>query len=70
MGGNPFASAEDARVIIADSKICEELNKEYDASASQSVEPPIWLKQCIDADKFESSSLIRKNIGGAPAGNT
>ena len=67
MGGNPYASEEDARIIIADAKLCDEIAKQFENS-DQIVEHPIWVKQCIDQDKLEHSSLVRKNIGGCPPG--
>ncbi len=69
-GGDPTASAQSARVILADpnTDIFNHLVKTYQGEAEKYVESYLWVKRCIDKGQVIYTPVVYKNPGGRRPG--
>ncbi|KAJ7597193.1 hypothetical protein C8J56DRAFT_772374, partial [Mycena floridula] len=69
-GGDPYATPQSARVILADpdTDAFQSLVKTYHGVAEKSIESYLWVKKCIDRGALMYTPLIYKNPGGRRAG--
>ncbi|KAJ2928931.1 hypothetical protein H1R20_g8295, partial [Candolleomyces eurysporus] len=69
-GGNPHASAQSARVILADpnTEIFQSLVKTYQGDPNKYIESYLWVKKCIDKGAVTFTPLVYKNPGGRRPG--
>ena len=69
-GGDPTASAQSARVILADpnTEMFQHLVKTYQNEADKFVESYLWVKKCIDQGELSFTPLVYKNPGGRRPG--
>ncbi|KAH9857881.1 hypothetical protein C2E23DRAFT_719290 [Lenzites betulinus] len=69
-GGDPSASAQSARVILADpnTDIFNHLVKTYQGEADKYVESYLWVKKCIEKGQVIYTPVVYKNPGGRRPG--
>ncbi|KAI0651747.1 hypothetical protein C8Q79DRAFT_899456 [Trametes meyenii] len=69
-GGDPTASAQSARVILADpnTEIFQHLVKTYQSEANKYVESYLWVKKCIEKGQVIYTPVVYKNPGGRRPG--
>ncbi|KAH9937581.1 uncharacterized protein B0H18DRAFT_971309 [Fomitopsis serialis] len=69
-GGDPTASAQSARVILADpnTDIFHHLVKTYQGESDKYVESYLWVKRCIEKGQVIYTPVIYKNPGGRRPG--
>ncbi|PCH33547.1 hypothetical protein WOLCODRAFT_86832 [Wolfiporia cocos MD-104 SS10] len=69
-GGDPTASAQSARVILADpnTEVFQHLVKTYQGEADKYVESYLWVKKCIEKGQVIYTPVIYKNPGGRRPG--
>lgn len=69
-GGDPNASAQFARVILADpnTDVFHHLVKSYQGVPDKYVESYLWVKKCIERGQVSFTPLVYKNPGGRRAG--
>ena len=69
-GGDPTASAQNAKVILADpnTDVFQHLVKTYQSEAKKYVESYLWVKKCIEKGTVVYTPVVYKNPGGRRAG--
>ncbi|KAI0724440.1 hypothetical protein C8T65DRAFT_704308 [Cerioporus squamosus] len=69
-GGDPTASAQLARVILADpnTEIFQHLVKTYQGEPDKYVESYLWVKKCIEKGQVIYTPVVYKNPGGRRPG--
>jgi len=69
-GGDPSASAQTARVILADpnTEIFQHLVKSYQGVPGKYVESYLWVKKCVEKSVVVYTPLVYKNPGGRRPG--
>lgn len=69
-GGDPHASAQSARVILADpnTEIFHHLVLQYQGVADKYIESYLWVKKCIEKGAVVYTPLVYKNPGGRRPG--
>ncbi|KAI9462390.1 hypothetical protein BJY52DRAFT_145185 [Lactarius psammicola] len=69
-GGDPSASAQTARVILADpnTEIFQHLVKNYQGVPGKYVESYLWVKKCVEKGTVVYTPLVYKNPGGRRPG--
>ncbi|KAJ6627116.1 hypothetical protein B0H10DRAFT_1995479 [Mycena sp. CBHHK59/15] len=69
-GGDPHASAQSARVILADpnTEVFQHLVKVYQGVPDKYVESYLWVKKCADRGAVVYTPLVYKNPGGRRPG--
>lgn len=69
-GGDPSASAQTARVILADpnTEIFQHLVKSYQGVPGKYVESYLWVKKCVEKGSVVYTPLVYKNPGGRRPG--
>ncbi|RPD63051.1 hypothetical protein L226DRAFT_549322 [Lentinus tigrinus ALCF2SS1-7] len=69
-GGDPTASAQLARVILADpnTEIFQHLVKTYQGEPEKYVESYLWVKKCIEKGQVIYTPVVYKNPGGRRPG--
>ncbi|KAF9569719.1 hypothetical protein CPC08DRAFT_652670 [Agrocybe pediades] len=69
-GGDPHASAQSARVILADpnTEVFQHLVKTYQGVQDKYIESYLWVKKCVEKGALVYTPLIYKNPGGRRAG--
>ncbi|KAI0374278.1 hypothetical protein BV20DRAFT_1033136 [Pilatotrama ljubarskyi] len=69
-GGDPTASAQSARVILADpnTDIFQHLVKTYQGEPNKYVESYLWVKKCIEKGQVIYTPVVYKNPGGRRPG--
>ncbi|KAF8912817.1 hypothetical protein CPB84DRAFT_466280 [Gymnopilus junonius] len=69
-GGDPHASAQSARVILADpnTEVFPHLVKTYQGVPNKYIESYLWVKKCIDKGTVIFTPLVYKNPGGRRPG--
>jgi hypothetical protein len=69
-GGDPSASAQTARVILADpnTEIFQHLVKSYQGVPGKYVESYLWVKKCVEKGTVVYTPLVYKNPGGRRPG--
>ncbi|KAI0048351.1 hypothetical protein FA95DRAFT_1539877 [Auriscalpium vulgare] len=69
-GGDPTASAQSARVILADPniEIFQHLVKSYQGIPDKYVESYLWVKKCVEKGTVMYTPLVYKNPGGRRPG--
>ncbi|KAM6498253.1 hypothetical protein JOM56_006201 [Amanita muscaria] len=69
-GGDPTASAQSARVILADpnTEVFPHLVKTYQSVPNKYIESYLWVKKCIEKGQVVFTPLVYKNPGGRRPG--
>jgi hypothetical protein len=69
-GGDPHASAQSARVILADpnTDVFQHLVKTYQGLSDKYIESYLWVKKCIEKSAVVYTPLVYKNPGGRRPG--
>lgn len=69
-GGDPHASLQSARVILADpqSDVFHHLVKTYQDVADKYIESYLWVKKCIEKGTVVYTPMVYKNPGGRRPG--
>ncbi|KAH9486777.1 hypothetical protein JR316_0000842 [Psilocybe cubensis] len=69
-GGDPQASAQSARVILADpnTEVFQHLVKTYQGVSDKYIESYLWVKKCIEKGSVVFTPLVYKNPGGRRPG--
>ena len=69
-GGDPTASAQSARVILADpnTEMFQHLVKTYQGDPDKFVESYLWVKKCIEKGQVIYTPVVYKNPGGRRPG--
>ncbi|EDR15052.1 uncharacterized protein LACBIDRAFT_300808 [Laccaria bicolor S238N-H82] len=69
-GGDPHASAQSARVILADpnTDVFHHLVKIYQSDPDKYIESYLWVKKCIEKGTVVYTPLVYKNPGGRRPG--
>ncbi|KAI0304715.1 hypothetical protein BC826DRAFT_977866 [Russula brevipes] len=69
-GGDPSASAQTARVILADpnTEIFQHLVKSYQGVPGKYIESYLWVKKCVEKGAVVYTPLVYKNPGGRRPG--
>ncbi|KAG6911844.1 hypothetical protein DXG01_000091 [Tephrocybe rancida] len=69
-GGDPHASAQSARVILADptTEVFSHLVKTYQGVPDKFIESYLWVKKCIEKGTVVYTPLVYKNPGGRRPG--
>ncbi|KAA1471562.1 hypothetical protein DENSPDRAFT_837586 [Dentipellis sp. KUC8613] len=69
-GGDPTASPQSAKVILADpnTDIFQHLVKNYQGVPDKYVESYLWVKKCVEKGALVFTPLVYKNPGGRRAG--
>ncbi|GBE78310.1 hypothetical protein SCP_0111950 [Sparassis crispa] len=69
-GGDPTASAQSARVILADpnTDVFQHLVKTYQGEPDKYVESYLWVKKCIEKGAVIYTPMVYKNPGGRRPG--
>ncbi|TFY52124.1 hypothetical protein EVJ58_g10185, partial [Rhodofomes roseus] len=69
-GGDPTASAQSARVILADpnTDIFQHLVRTYQDEPDKYVESYLWVRKCIEKGQVIYTSYVYKNPGGRRPG--
>lgn len=69
-GGDPTASAQSARVILADpnTEVFQHLVKTYQGEPEKFVESYLWVRKCIEKGQVIYTPVVYKNPGGRRPG--
>ncbi|KAJ7783578.1 hypothetical protein DFH07DRAFT_788292 [Mycena maculata] len=69
-GGDPTASAQSARVILADpnTDVFQHLIKLYQGVPDKHIESYLWVKKCVEKSVVVYTPLVYKNPGGRRPG--
>ncbi|EIM92554.1 uncharacterized protein STEHIDRAFT_47261, partial [Stereum hirsutum FP-91666 SS1] len=69
-GGDPMATAQNARVILADpnTEVFQHLVNSYQGVPDKYVESFLWVKKCVERSAVNYTPLIYKNPGGRRPG--
>ncbi|KAG6893062.1 hypothetical protein C0993_002111 [Termitomyces sp. T159_Od127] len=69
-GGDPHASMQSARVILADphTEVFAHLVKEYQGVPGKFIESYLWVRKCIEKSSVAYTPLVYKNPGGRRPG--
>lgn len=69
-GGDPTASPQSARVILADpnTEVFQHLIKSYQGVSDKYIESYLWVKKCVEKGAFVYTPLVYKNPGGRRPG--
>ncbi|CAK5280146.1 unnamed protein product [Mycena citricolor] len=69
-GGEPNATAEAARVILADpdTEVFQHLVKTYQGMPDKYIESYLWVKKCVEREAVIYTPLVYKNPGGRRPG--
>ena len=69
-GGDPHASAQSAKVILADpnTEVFDHLVKTYQGVPDKYIESYLWVKKCIEKGAVVYTPLVYKNPGGRRPG--
>ncbi|EMD41779.1 hypothetical protein CERSUDRAFT_102174 [Gelatoporia subvermispora B] len=69
-GGDPTASAQSARVVLADpnTEVFQHLVKTYQGEPDKYVESYLWVKKCIEKGQVIYTPVVYKNPGGRRPG--
>ena len=69
-GGDPTASAQSARVILADpdTEIFQRLVRLYQGESEKYIESYLWVKKCIEKGQVVYTPVVYKNPGGRRPG--
>ncbi|KAG6845998.1 hypothetical protein H0H87_011046 [Tephrocybe sp. NHM501043] len=69
-GGDPHASVQSARVILADphTEVFGHLVKTYQGVPDKFIESYLWVKKCIEKSVVQYTPLVYKNPGGRRPG--
>ncbi|EPQ60843.1 hypothetical protein GLOTRDRAFT_102548 [Gloeophyllum trabeum ATCC 11539] len=69
-GGDPNATQQDARVILADpnTEVFDHLVKTYQGVPEKYIESYLWVKKCVDKGGVYYTPLVYKNPGGRRPG--
>jgi hypothetical protein len=69
-GGDPHASAQSARVILADpnTEVFQHLVKVYQGIPDKYIESYLWVKKCVEKGTLVYTPLVYKNPGGRRPG--
>jgi hypothetical protein len=69
-GGDPTASAQSARVILADpnTEVFQHLVKVYQGVPDKYIESYLWVKKCVEKGSVVYTPLVYKNPGGRRPG--
>ncbi|KAJ7492807.1 hypothetical protein FB451DRAFT_1123931 [Mycena latifolia] len=69
-GGDPHASAQSARVILADpnTEVFQHLIKVFQGVPDKYVESYLWVKKCVERGAVVYTPLVYKNPGGRRPG--
>lgn len=69
-GGDPSASAQSAKVILADpnTEVFNHLVKAYQNEPGKYIESHLWVQKCIDRGSVVFTPVVYKNPGGRRAG--
>ena len=69
-GGDPHASLQSARVILADpqSDVFQHLVKTYQDVPDKYIESYLWVKKCIEKGTVVYTPMVYKNPGGRRPG--
>ncbi|TCD66382.1 hypothetical protein EIP91_001431 [Steccherinum ochraceum] len=69
-GGDPTASAQSARVILADpnTEVFQHLVKTFQGETNKYVESYLWIKKCIERGSVTYTPVVYKNPGGRRPG--
>lgn len=69
-GGDPTASPQSARVILADpnTEVFQHLVKTYQNEPDKYVESYLWVKKCIEKGSVSYTPVVYKNPGGRRPG--
>ena len=69
-GGDPTASAQSARVILADpnTEVFQHLVKAYQEEPDKYVESYLWVKKCQERGALNYTPVVYKNPGGRRPG--
>ncbi|KAH0838438.1 hypothetical protein J3R83DRAFT_6749 [Lanmaoa asiatica] len=69
-GGDPTASPQSARVILADpnTEVFQHLVKSYQGVPDKYIESYLWVKKCVEKGALVYTPLVYKNPGGRRPG--
>ena len=69
-GGDPTASAQSARVILADpnTEVFQTLVKTHQNQPEKYIESFLWVKKCVEKGEVTYTPVVYKNPGGRRAG--
>jgi hypothetical protein len=69
-GGDPTASAQSARIILADpnTEVFQHLVKVYQGNSDKYIESYLWVKKCVEKGALVYTPLVYKNPGGRRPG--
>ncbi|KAF9240933.1 hypothetical protein BU15DRAFT_87494 [Melanogaster broomeanus] len=69
-GGDPTASPQSARVILADpnTEVFQHLVKSYQGIPDKYIESYLWVKKCVEKGALVYTPLVYKNPGGRRPG--
>jgi hypothetical protein len=69
-GGDPHASEQSARVILADpnTEVFQHLVKVYQGIPDKYIESYLWVKKCVEKSAIVYTPLVYKNPGGRRPG--
>jgi hypothetical protein len=69
-GGDPTASAQSARIILADpnTEVFQHLVKVYQGNSDKYIESYLWVKKCVEKGALAYTPLVYKNPGGRRPG--
>ncbi|KAJ6574920.1 hypothetical protein B0H19DRAFT_1126385 [Mycena capillaripes] len=69
-GGDPDATAQSARVILADpnTDVFQHLIKTYQSEPEKYIESYLWVKKCVERGVVIYTPVVYKNPGGRRAG--
>ncbi|KAI9572819.1 hypothetical protein HD554DRAFT_2202662 [Boletus coccyginus] len=69
-GGDPTASPQSARVILADpnTEVFQHLVKSYQGVPGKYIESYLWVKKCVEKGALVYTPLVYKNPGGRRPG--
>ena len=69
-GGDPNASAQSAKVILADpnTDVFQHLVKTYQNDPDKYIESYLWVKKCIEKGSVTFTPVVYKNPGGRRPG--
>ncbi|TRM65764.1 hypothetical protein BD626DRAFT_627782 [Schizophyllum amplum] len=70
-GGDPDASLESARVILADpgDEDFKQLIKQYESDPDKYIEAFYWVQRCVELGAIHFTPVVYKNPGGRRAGD-
>lgn len=69
-GGDPTATAQSARVILADpnTEVFGHLVKSYQETSDTYIESYLWVKKCVEKGVLTFTPLVYRNPGGRRPG--